>query len=64
LVIFFFFFFFFSFNRPAQGHFGEVVKATLKREVVVVKISRTKSLDERRVREARADLENECRILT
>jgi serine/threonine protein kinase len=30
----------------------------------VVKVSRTSKLDERRVREAREDLENECRILT
>ena len=46
-----------------QGHFGEVVKAQWKGKQVVVKISRTKALDERRIREARADLENECRLL-
>jgi predicted Ser/Thr protein kinase len=50
-------------ERVGKGHFGEVVKAMWHGEAVVVKVSRTKSLDERRMREARADLENECRLL-
>lgn len=50
-------------ERVGKGHFGEVVKASWHGEAVVVKVSRTKSLDERRMREARADLENECRLL-
>ena len=52
-----------SASSKLKGHFGVVVKAHWKGKQVVVKMSRTKALDERRIREARADLENECRLL-